>query len=250
MIEIETGLKTRLLIVSNGNGHINTNPLGNHLLTSGSKILPPLIVSHGFGAKDPKSKDHLSDHWMYPIFKCINDHCFDSENLDAVFYTSRGHGDTAGWQETANENYLQFTWENLAYDTIGIANYLKLSKFIACGNSMSASSSLYTAIKFPERVYALILIRVPTAWEARKVRKEKLLGYTKNKIKSANPHLSNTYAAVADGIAMSDLPPLDNDELYSKIKCPTLILSIPSGKVSLSFDFIKYWRVLTLIYYH
>ena len=49
-------------------------------------------------------------------------------------------------------------------------------------------------------MYALILIRVPTAWEARKVRKEKLLDYVKNKIKSANPHLSNTYAAVADGI--------------------------------------------------
>ena len=139
MIELETGLKTRVLIVNNSNVEINSDsePFDDDAILP-RRLLLPIIASHGFGAKDPKSKNHLSDHWLYPIYKCLYDYGSGTCNFplhdstpiscnrvnstimnDAIFYTSRGHGDTQGWQKTANDNYKQFTWENLAYDTIG-----------------------------------------------------------------------------------------------------------------------------------
>ena len=160
-----------------------------------------------------------------------NRHPQNSPIAEAIFYTSRGHGGTKGWQDTAQQNIDQFTWENLSYDMIGIANYFGVDKFIACGNSMSSSTALYAAMKYPERVLGLILVRVPTAWEARLNRRVKLLGFTKDKILKANPVEADAYSAVVEGIAKANLPPMDQDELYNRVKCPVLILSIPTDKM-------------------
>ena len=88
-----------------------------------------------------------------------------------------------------------------------------------------AAASLFAAIKFPERVKGLIMIRPPTAWEERKERRRSLMEVAdKCKVKNAE---SDKGYLVLQGATFSDLPHPDTDKsMYSGIKCPVLILTV------------------------
>jgi pimeloyl-ACP methyl ester carboxylesterase len=60
-----------------------------------------------------------------------------------------------------------YSWDAAATELIGIANRMKLSTFIAGGCSMGSGTAIHAAVRFPERIKALLLIMPPPAWENR-----------------------------------------------------------------------------------
>jgi pimeloyl-ACP methyl ester carboxylesterase len=63
----------------------------------------------------------------------------------------RGHGRTDDLDE-------DFTYENMANDTIALMKKLEISKAVLCGHSDGANTAMLIAIKHPELVRSLVLI--------------------------------------------------------------------------------------------
>ena len=143
--------------------------------------------------------------------------------MSYVSYTARGHGESTGWEDTAQSNPKQFQWKYLSNDMNAVSKYLGVKSYIAAGSSMGSATSLYAAAAFPKRVKGLILLRPPTAWGLREERRGKLLSNA-DACEQANP--GQPYHHVLRGTAYSDLPSAQEKAFYSKIKCPVLILSI------------------------
>ena len=106
---------------------------------------------------------------------------------------------------------------------IAVADSLKLDNLITSGSSMGGATALYTAINFPDRVKGVIMIRPPTAWDERLHRRHNLLSSAE---KCRRTHPNEKYHFVLSGAAQSDLPPLENIEIYNKIQCPVLLLAL------------------------
>lgn len=117
-----------------------------------------LVIGHGLGARNPRTTDLSSDKWT-PLLK---DATLSSTALkSALLYTARGHGLSAGWEETAESDGGQFTWDRLAFDMLYVASSL-YNQFIAAGSSMGSATAFYAAMHAPERVLGVIMIRPPT----------------------------------------------------------------------------------------
>lgn len=63
-----------------------------------------------------------------------------------------------------NGNY---SWNGLVEELNGIIDSLGSGKVILGGVSMGSGTALYTALRYPEKVKALILVTPPPAWEVR-----------------------------------------------------------------------------------
>jgi len=186
-----------------------------------------ILIGHGLGPKNPKEKNHLNDKYVDMALNAINER--DklkniSSPIMTITYTARGHGYSTGWESTAASNPDQFTWIKLADDMVSLASKFHLSKFIACGSSMGSATSLYAAINYPERVHAIIMMRPPTAWNDRLMRRKTLLS-SANKCQEASIE-GELHHLVIRGTAYSDLPSIEDIESYGKIKCPLLILTV------------------------
>jgi pimeloyl-ACP methyl ester carboxylesterase len=169
-----------------------------------------------------KSRDHNHDKWIRLCWETLTNDQEEDEmgvGVGVIAYTARGHGDSRGWEINAQE-FQQFTWENLADDMIGIGEYFHLNQFLVGGQSMGSATALYAAIKCPEKVKGLILIRPPTAWHVRMARRGHLEEIA-NQSQERHPNEPNHN--VFRGAAISDLPSLDSN-VYSSITCPVLIL--------------------------
>ena len=178
-----------------------------------------IVVAHGLGKNDPSTKNHKNDSWTQILLDII-----DNLKFSSISYTARGHGLTMGWQETAESDPLQFTWSHLADDMNSVANYFSLNQFVASGNSMGSATSLFAAIKYPEKVKALIMIRPPTAFEERKSRLKKFRIAVENLLEKNGK--DDLFHFVIEGTCLSDLPPLNDVASYNKITCPVLILAV------------------------
>lgn len=192
-----------------------------HHQTSSSSNHPeiPLIIGHGLGTSNPKVKSHEKDEWIKVLFPQAL-----LANKSYIAYTARGHGKSTGWEETAESNPEQFTWKCLAEDMVAIADYYIIPQFIACGSSMGAGTSLFSAIIHPDRVRGVILVRPPTAWTTRQERKKYIIASANKLLKKQSPE--EKFHFVLRGAAMADLPPLSDDESYSRVTCPLLILTV------------------------
>jgi 3-oxoadipate enol-lactonase len=107
---------------------------------------------------------------------------------------------------------------------VSLAIKFNLTKFIACGSSMGSATSLYAAINYPELVTAVIMMRPPTAWKDRSLRRKKLLSSAIKCQESSKQ--GELHHFVIRGTAFSDLPSLEDVDSYKKIKCPLLILTV------------------------
>ena len=185
-----------------------------------------ILIGHGLGPKNPKEKNHLNDKYVDMALNAINerDKVNTSSSIMTITYTARGHGSSTGWESTAASNPDQFTWIKLADDMVSLASKFHINKFIACGSSMGSATSLYAAINYPERVHAIIMMRPPTAWNDRLMRRKTLLS-SANKCQEASIEGELHYLVIR-GTAYSDLPSLEDTETYGKIKCPLLILTV------------------------
>ena len=198
---------------------------------------PWMVCTHGLGSRDPSSTNHAND-------KALSDIIISGAKLSQmsyVSYTARGHGESTGWEDTAQSNPEQFQWKYLSNDMNAVSNYIGVRSYIAAGNSMGSATALYAALNHPSKIEGVILLQPPTAWETRLERKEKLL-LNADACEQANP--GQAYHHVLRGSAYSDLPSEDDRSFYCKIKCPVLILAIKGDPVHPLSTSYKLWRLL------
>jgi 3-oxoadipate enol-lactonase len=176
---------------------------------------PSVLATHGLGTVYPKNMDHTVDSLLH--------HTFEQSvlqiNMTYIGYTARGHGKSKGWESTAESNLEQFMWPNLADDMIYLADAQNIDRFIAGGVSQGGTTALYAAIKYPNRVLGVIMMRTPTGWETRLRRRETMQQQITKLEEEGDLH-----RFVLEGAMLSDYPTKD-DESYSRINCPVLIMS-------------------------
>lgn len=195
---------------------------------SQSPKIPPFLITHGLGPRNPAQKDASNDEWV----EFLSLSAFQHSSVEYLAsFTARGHGYSTGWEDSAEENQQQFTWRNLADDMNVVVESNEWSNVILGGSSMGSATALYTAIAHPEKVHGLILVRPPTAWGERKARRRQLLSSAKKRQKQAlsssnEQERSSQHHWVLRGTAYSDLPSLDDTDLYARVTCPVLILTI------------------------
>jgi fermentation-respiration switch protein FrsA (DUF1100 family) len=193
------------------------------LVTSSGLEFIPLIVGHGLGARNPKIKTHLTDDVVDILRRGARE---SMGVVDSVLsFTARGHGASTGWQAAAASDPEQFTWNRLADDMIAIGNYFNVKHIVVSGCSMGSATAFYSALKYPEKVKALIMAKPPTGWEERKNRRNHLLS-SASKLEDSEKDNDEKYHLVLKGAASSDFPPLEDLDSYQKITCPVLILAI------------------------
>ena len=151
-----------------------------------------------------------------------------------------------------------YSWDGMTDELFHLVNHYKLEPMILGGTSMGSGTAIHFAVRYPERVKALILVTPPPAWEKRKGVKTLY-----NKIASKADHSGNPefmrklismnpdvpdffeqenpgtwdrllefrlgferlyYPQIYRGGAVSDLP---SPEEIEKIKVPTLIAAFP-----------------------
>jgi len=173
------------------------------------------VWGHGLGSTDPALRTRFNDGASEVIFSAMA-----KSGLGCICYDARGHGASKGWEDSANHDQLQFSWPRLGEDMLEVAASCG-DKIVLGGSSMGAASAVYAALQKPEKVKGLVLVRLPTAWEERKLRKPQL--------EAAAKALQMKYATngqrhhVLQGSAQSDLPPLST--LHKVLDIPVLILA-------------------------
>ena len=193
---------------------------------------PWMICTHGLGSRNPSITNHTTDAFLSDIVLCGA----KLSQMSYVSYTTRGHGESTGWEESAQSNPEQFQWKYLSNDMNAVSNYIGVKSYIAAGSSMGSATALYSALNHPSKIQGVILLRPPTAWEERVARRDKLLSNA-DACEQANP--GQPHHHVLRGTAYSDLPSQDDRALYSKIKCPVLILTIkgdPAHPLSTAYE--------------
>lgn len=180
----------------------------------------PIVIGHGLGAKNPKTKDLSSDTWTPLItLGAINADLLGTQ----IYYTARGHYGTEGWQNTAESNPRQFSWDGLSRDMHGVIDYYQFPQAIVGGSSMGSATSLFAAINYPERIKAVIMIRPPTVWKEREERRQNLLSSAK-KCHERNG-IDDQFYLTLIGATKADFPSLE-DPSFDRIKVPVLIFAI------------------------
>jgi pimeloyl-ACP methyl ester carboxylesterase len=112
---------------------------------------PPLIWSHGVFF--PIDVDNHST-----LGRVLD----ETEGFTIVRYDARGHGRTP-----AAATIDDHRWDRLGRDVIDLADALGFDRFIAGGISMGAAVTLNAALHARDRVEAMLLLALPTAWESR-----------------------------------------------------------------------------------
>ncbi|MFC4243622.1 alpha/beta fold hydrolase [Gryllotalpicola reticulitermitis] len=80
-----------------------------------------------------------------------------------IRYDARGHGRSTG--RAVPDDYL---WDRLADDLLALADAVSPDEpIVVFGTSMGTGTALHAVAKRPDRISALVLSAVPTAWELR-----------------------------------------------------------------------------------
>lgn len=161
---------------------------------------------------------------------------------------ARGHGRTPAGPDAAAHR-----WDAMAEDLLDVADALGAKRIALGGISMGAAVALHAALSAPERVDAMLLFALPTAWETRgpeNVRYRELLalGSTEAMVRHVENDLDQlfpdrarppaleamvraigrsswaTLARVIEGASESDMP--DRSAL-SKLDVPVLVRPWP-----------------------
>ncbi len=196
--------------------------------SSSTSLQRYMIAGHGLGPKNPKNKSHLNDTWVALLSQTISTTITAGTTGCCLSYTARGHGDSHGWEETADTNPDQFTWRALSADMLAVADYYQLPSFVAAGSSMGSATALFAAIQRPDRIQGVVMIRPPTAWGERLARRKFLLS-SAAKCRESDSARGDKFHCVLAGVATSDLPDPTAEGVgneYGAIRCPVLLLTI------------------------
>jgi pimeloyl-ACP methyl ester carboxylesterase len=134
---------------------------------------PPLLWSHGvFFPIDVDDRSTLG--------RVLG----DAPGFTVIRWDARGHGRTPP-AATAREH----RWDELGREVLALADALGIERFAAGGISMGAAVTLHAAMSAPERVAAMLLLALPTAWETRpaeRVRYRELLAFATSEALAAH----------------------------------------------------------------
>lgn len=126
---------------------------------------PPLLWSHGmFFPID------VDDESTLGRILC------DAPHFTVIRWDARGNGRTP-----PGATVTEHVWSELAVEVIALADALGIDRFAAGGISMGAAVTLHAALKAPDRVAAMLLLAMPTAWETRPAEQQRyrdLLAFT------------------------------------------------------------------------
>jgi 3-oxoadipate enol-lactonase len=170
------------------------------------------VVGHGLGFSDQTKQNHVGDTSRTTLAPAL-----EAAGFRGVWYTAAGHGESGGWEDCSPD---RFEWPNLAEDMCAVADAAGLRRFVAMGNSMGAATSLYAALRWPERIAALVLYRPPTLWETR-VAQRKAYADKAASLKAVGKHTHT----VLTGASQCDAPPRHDERSWSSLRdIPTLLL--------------------------
>lgn len=113
------------------------NNIRLHYETEGDGI--PFIFLHGLGGDLEQIRN---------LYQPV-------EGVRLILPDQQGHG-------TSEVNWSAYHFQTLADDVIALADHLKIDKFYLAGISMGAAVSINIAVRYPERLRGLLLIR--NAW--------------------------------------------------------------------------------------
>ncbi len=91
-----------------------------------------------------------------------------TRDFTVIRWDARGHG-----QSEAGPDGAAHRWDRMANDVLALADALSLDRFAAGGISMGAAVTLHAALAAPERVAAMLLFALPTAWTTRPAEQER-----------------------------------------------------------------------------
>lgn len=118
---------------------------------------PPLIWSHGvffpIDVDDESTLGRVLD---------------EAPGFTVIRWDARGHGRSPP-APTADDH----RWDRMGDDVLALADALGLDRFAAGGISMGAAVTLHAAVKAPDRIAAMLLLAMPTAWETRPAEQER-----------------------------------------------------------------------------
>ncbi len=165
---------------------------------------------------------------------------FFSENYQTIVWDVRGHGNSTLPEE-------DFDSEDFSRDLIGLLDHLQIDQAILCGLSMGGHISLQTAIRYPERVSALVLIGTPftntfdwleklfiplNRWSHQFIPMSYVANFQASILSTSNNNVTKRYIEEAVS-SMSHknwlriwnaVTSMESGEDLGKIDCPTLIL--------------------------
>jgi pimeloyl-ACP methyl ester carboxylesterase len=121
------------------------------LAVSDSGTGTPLFWGHGFAS----SREQETNGALLDFGELARRH-------RVVRWDARGHGDSGGGLDPA-----EYTWDNLGRDLLALADAMRVPRFVASGVSMGTATALHAAALAPERVFGLVLVLPPTAYETR-----------------------------------------------------------------------------------
>ncbi len=105
---------------------------------------PPLVIAHGL----------LSSMAMADLLGEVPPALFN--DFSVVTFDSRGHGES-GFTTDA----VDYEWDSLAADTLGLCDHLGIKKAHMGGSSMGGGGILVLALRHPERVEKIVLQSPP-----------------------------------------------------------------------------------------
>ncbi len=194
--------------------------------------------------------------WAHGLASSMkNENSFSVINLSnlqdkykVIRYDARGHGESS-----VTLNIADYTIENLAKDQLALTEKIGIQSYVAAGISMGASTAINAAVIDPDRIKALILVLLPTAWQYRTNqadRYSKMSDYIEagnidefqalmkstplpdplskfsekkdNGLMNIGKDEQIRLSIIFRGLSRTDLP---SQEIVSKIKQPTLILA-------------------------
>lgn len=121
--------------------------------------------------------------WMHGMLNSVDsDSAYSLIDFERLSQQIRLVRYNAGDQSPAAD----YSWNGLVEELSGIIDHLDDGKVILGGVSMGSGTALYTAIRYPEKVKALVLVTPPPAWEVRVAVQEL---YEKIALKARPDHL-------------------------------------------------------------
>ena len=135
---------------------MNTPPAIGRLQARGASLIYQTIGYQTIGATGLSTMPFIFQHGMGSDANQPLDYIGDAPPTPVISLNARGHSPSSGINAAAA------SFEVFADDVIALADHLGLVRFIIGGISLGAGTALNLAVRYPDRVTALVLCR--PAW--------------------------------------------------------------------------------------
>ena len=135
---------------------MNTPPAIGRLQARGASLIYQTVGYQTIGAAGPSAMPFIFQHGMGGDANQPLGYIGDAPPTPVISLNARGHS------PSTDINAAAASFEVFADDVIALADHLGLARFIIGGVSLGAGTALNLAVRYPDRVTALVLCR--PAW--------------------------------------------------------------------------------------